>query len=53
MIDLTAHLFSKVVPARISVMVGDECRDGAEYNGDHEKGEEDAETDSLAPVRFL
>ena len=53
MVNLTAHLFSEVVPARISVMVGDKCRDGAEYNGDHKKGEEDTMTDSLAAVRFL
>ena len=53
MINLTEYLFSEVVPAGISVMVGDESRDGAENNGDHEKGEKDAETDSFAPVRFL
>ena len=53
MIDLTAHLFSEVVPTGVSVMVGDKCRDCAKDNGDHEKGEEDAETDSLAAVRFL
>ena len=53
MIDLTEYLFSEVVPTRVSVMVGDKCGDCAKDNGDHEKGEEDAETDSLAPVRFL
>ena len=50
---MTIHLFSEVVPAGISVMVGDESRDGAKNDGDHEEGEEDAETDSFAPVRFL
>ena len=53
MSNLTTDLFSEVVPAGVGVMVGDEGGDGAEDDGDHEEGEQDPETDSFAPVRFL
>ena len=51
--NLSIDLFSEVVPARVGVVVGDEGGDGAEDDGDHKEGEEDAEADSFATIGFL